>query len=63
MQFKARIILIPVLKIELLEMLIPVEEYRVLRGQFVELKAQYRTMHAHVKRLRDKNKPAHDLLE
>ncbi|KAH0588207.1 hypothetical protein H2248_006920 [Termitomyces sp. 'cryptogamus'] len=49
--------------IALLEVLIPVEQYRQLRRQFMEVKARQRKLHEKVKRLKAKNEPAHALLK
>jgi hypothetical protein len=52
-----------ILQIELLEVLIPVEEYRVMRVKFMEMRAEQRKLHAQVKKLKAKNEPAHTLLK
>ncbi|GLB34268.1 putative P-loop containing nucleoside triphosphate hydrolase protein [Lyophyllum shimeji] len=49
--------------IALLEVLIPIERYRELRIQFMEVKKRQRMLHAKVKRLKAKNEPAHALLK
>ncbi|KDR84246.1 hypothetical protein GALMADRAFT_703330 [Galerina marginata CBS 339.88] len=49
--------------IALLEVLVPVAEYRESREKFVEVKALQRKLHANVQKLKDKNAPAHDLLK
>ncbi|KAG6844359.1 hypothetical protein H0H87_007540 [Tephrocybe sp. NHM501043] len=49
--------------IELLQVLIPVEHYRVVRAKYFELKAIQRKLHEKVKRLKAKNEPAHALLK
>ncbi|KAF8637018.1 hypothetical protein AX17_003102 [Amanita inopinata Kibby_2008] len=50
-------------EIDLLQVLIPVEEYRVLRKKYVESKALQRTWHNKVMRLKEKNAPVHELLQ
>ncbi|PFH50400.1 hypothetical protein AMATHDRAFT_61100 [Amanita thiersii Skay4041] len=50
-------------EIQLLEVLIPVEEYRVSRKKFIEQKGLQRVWHDKVRRLKEKNAPVHQLLE
>ena len=49
-------------QIDLLRILIPVQQYREIRVKFMEVKAKQRSWHEKVTKLRDRNKPAHDLL-
>ncbi|KAF8967457.1 P-loop containing nucleoside triphosphate hydrolase protein [Flammula alnicola] len=49
--------------IALLDVLVPVAEYREIRKRYIEVKANQRNMHAKVQRLKDKNAPAHALLK
>lgn len=50
-------------QIALLEVLIPVERYRIMRVKFMEVKARQRKLHERVKQLKAKNEPAHALLK
>lgn len=50
-------------QIGLLNVLIPVAEYRESRVKFVETKARQRKLHARVQALKEKNAPAHELLK
>lgn len=50
-------------QIALLNVLIPVERYRMLRVKFMEVKARQRKLHEKVKKLKAKNEPAHSLLK
>lgn len=47
----------------MLEVLIPVAEYREIRIQCMELKKQQRTLHKKVAKLKSRNAPAHTLLQ
>ncbi|KAF8165900.1 P-loop containing nucleoside triphosphate hydrolase protein [Crassisporium funariophilum] len=49
--------------IELLNVLIPVAEYRGIREQYLQIRATQRKLHAKVQKLKDKNAPAHALLK
>ncbi|KAG6836487.1 hypothetical protein H0H93_007586 [Arthromyces matolae] len=49
--------------IALLQLLIPVERYRQLRRQFLEVKSRQRKLHEKVRKLKAKNEPAHALLK
>lgn len=51
------------LQIALLDVLIPVAEYREIRLLYLHLKAEQRRLKIKAQRLQDKNKPAHDLLK
>lgn len=50
-------------QIALLQILVPVERYRQLRRQFMEVKTRQRKLHEKVKKLKAKNEPAHALLK
>ncbi|KAF9528049.1 P-loop containing nucleoside triphosphate hydrolase protein [Crepidotus variabilis] len=49
--------------IALLNLLIPVAQYRETRNKFMEAKQVQRQLHTKVKQLQKKNEPAHDLLK
>ena len=51
------------MQIELLQVLIPVQEYRETRAKFIETKKLQRKLHDRVSRLKAKNAPAHALLK
>ncbi|KAJ7594061.1 P-loop containing nucleoside triphosphate hydrolase protein [Mycena floridula] len=48
--------------IEILDILIPVQEYRELRVLYQEAKVQQRKLHQKVRMLKERNAPAHDYL-
>ena len=50
-------------QIKLLEVLLPVAQYREAREKFLEVKEKQRKLHAKVKRLKNKNAPVHALLK
>jgi hypothetical protein len=50
-------------QIKLLEVLIPVSQYREARAKFLEVKEKQRKLHAKVKKLKNKNAPVHALLK
>ena len=50
-------------QIKLLEVLMPVAQYREARAKFLEVKEKQRKLHAKVKRLKTKNAPVHALLK
>ncbi|KAF8237930.1 P-loop containing nucleoside triphosphate hydrolase protein [Tricholoma matsutake] len=50
-------------EIELLEVLIPIQNYRELRNKYVDAKAEQRKLHEKVMKLKAKNEPAHALLK
>ena len=50
-------------KIALLKILIPTQEYRESRAQYMEIKARQRTIHENVGKLKKKNAPLHAQLE
>ncbi|KAG6841292.1 hypothetical protein C0991_012462 [Blastosporella zonata] len=49
--------------IALLQVLIPVEHYRIVRARYMDLKVIQRKLHEKVKKLKAKNEPAHALLK
>lgn len=51
------------LKIALLDVLIPVAEYREIRMKYLEVKNARATLRLKVQKLKEKNAPAHDLLK
>ncbi|KIL63939.1 hypothetical protein M378DRAFT_78988 [Amanita muscaria Koide BX008] len=48
--------------IELLNVLIPVEEYRIMRQKYINYKAEQRVWHKKVSKLKAKNAPVHEFL-
>jgi chromosome segregation ATPase len=49
--------------IELLQVLIPVQEYREIRAKYAEVKANQRLLHRKVAQLKEKNAPVHARLK
>ncbi|EPQ58883.1 P-loop containing nucleoside triphosphate hydrolase protein [Gloeophyllum trabeum ATCC 11539] len=50
-------------RIAVLELILPVKEYSEAFKRYQETKAEQRRLHAEVQRLKNRNAPAHDLLE
>ena len=53
----------PCPQIELLEVLIPIQNYRELRSKYLEAKVEQRKLHEKVMKLKAKNEPAHNLFK
>lgn len=52
---------IDITKIALLDVLIPVAQYREIREEYVTTKNKQRKLHVRVQKLKDRNAPAHEL--